>query len=252
MKNTNAAHNKFKYFAIAFAAIALTLAILASLIWNGVILLNDPSEEDYPVRGVDVSHYQGEIDWAVLSAENIDFAYIKATEGASYTDKCFEYNYNEAIKTDLRVGAYHFFSFESGGDAQAEHFIETVPKADNMLPPVIDLEFYGEFAKKPPDKNKVTAELDKMIEALYDHYGVMPVIYTSEQEYSLYVTGGYAENAVWIREVYRNEPNLGDGREWTFWQYTNRERLEGYNGDERFIDMNVFNGSKEEFENFGK
>lgn len=89
------------------------------MVYNGIIWFNNPSEEEFPVRGIDVSEYQGEIDWKTLSKQNIDFVFIKATEGSGYTDSCFVYNFDEAQKTDLRVGAYHFFSYDSEGAAQA-------------------------------------------------------------------------------------------------------------------------------------
>ena len=108
------------------AAVLLSAFVLAFLVWNGYLLLNNPSRERYPVRGVDVSKYQGEIDWPVLAEQEISFAFIKATEGSSHVDARFAYNYEEARKTGLRVGAYHFFSFDSGGDTQAENFIRNV------------------------------------------------------------------------------------------------------------------------------
>ncbi|MBR6784255.1 MAG: hypothetical protein IKM32_06125 [Clostridia bacterium] len=237
---------------ISIAAVFIAAAALAFAVWNGYILLNNPSESEYSVRGVDVSHYQGEIDWRVLASQNIDFAFIKATEGASHTDNRFEYNYAEAAKTDLRIGAYHFFSFESSGKAQAEHFISTVPKIENMLPPVIDVEFYGRFSKERPNAEAVKSELSAMVSALYSHYGVMPIIYTAKEEYSLYISGGLEECPIWMRSVYAKPSPLPDGRSIAFWQYTNRARLDGCNGEERFIDMNVFCGTEEEFSNFGK
>ncbi|MBQ3229744.1 MAG: hypothetical protein IJB49_01870 [Clostridia bacterium] len=235
-------------YAVMIAAFALILiaAIVAMLFYNGVFLINNPSEEEYPVRGVDVSAYQGEIDWQTLGAQGIDFAYIKATEGSSHTDERFEFNHNEALKTELRIGAYHFFSFESGGDTQAAHFIATVPKTENMLPPAIDLELYGDFEKNRPDADKVTAELDKFIAAVEAHYDIKPIIYATEESYSHLLISRYDELDIWIRGVY-SKPKISDGRAWTFWQYTNRETLNGYNGEEKFIDMNVFNGSAEEF-----
>lgn len=231
--------------------IALSAVAVALLFYNGVLLINDPDRESFPVRGVDVSAYQGAIDWATLASQDIDFAFIKATEGSSFTDKRFAYNFTQASRTDLRVGAYHFFSFESGGDTQAAHFIKTVPKIENMLPPVVDLEFYGNFSAAATKKESVVSELSKMLDALYDHYGMHPIIYTAEEEYALFIEGGFENNPIWIRGVYA-KPEISDGRQWTFWQYTNRERLDGYNGSERFIDMNVFYGSKEDFARFGK
>ena len=105
------------------AVMMIVLSSIALLFWNGVLLINNPSSAEFPVRGVDVSAYQGDIDWKTLASQNIDFAFIKATEGSNFTDKRFAFNFAEASKTSLRVGAYHFFSFESGGDTQAENFI---------------------------------------------------------------------------------------------------------------------------------
>ena len=237
---------------IVLLSVLLTVFILlAAAVWNGFILLNNPSHKKYPVRGVDVSSYQGTIDWPVLAESGISFAFIKATEGSSFIDQCFKYNYAEAQKTSLRIGAYHFFSFDSAGDTQAENFISTVSGFSGMLPPVIDLEFYGEKQSNPPPQAEVRHELDVMLQRLEANYGIKPVIYATEDSYEQYLAGGYEDYDIWIRDVIGN-PELSDGREWTFWQYTNRERLSGYKGEERFIDMNVFAGTADEFENYGK
>ena len=224
----------------------LSAIALYHMVWNGVILLNNPSKLKYPVRGVDVSHYQGDIDWEILSLEDIDFAFIKATEGSSFVDDRFAYNFSEAQKCDIAVGAYHFFSFSSSGVTQAENFINTVSPYEGMLPPVIDLEFYGEFAENPLPKDEVDKELRSMLDALEEHYGMKPIIYATEDSYKLYLANDYAEYDIWIRNV-KTKAKMSDGRQWTFWQYTNREQLNGYNGDEKFIDMNVYYGSEEDF-----
>ena len=239
-----------KKVVIIIVGLLLCLTVLggvaAILVYNGIVLLNNPSREQYPVRGVDVSHYQGDIDWSVLSNEGIDFAFIKATEGSTYIDEKCEYNLTNALKQDIFVGAYHFFSFESSGKTQAENFIANVPTVDGMLPPVIDLEFYGKFCDDPMNPRVVLPELNVLLAELEEYYGKKPIIYVTEGSYELYLQGGYEEYDIWIRDVIF-EPKLSDGREWTFWQYTNRERLNGYNGQEKFIDMNVFCGSREEF-----
>lgn len=216
------------------------------LVYNGVVSFNTPPKSKYPVRGVDVSSYQGEIDWQILSEQNIQFAFIKATEGSRFSDKKFSYNLSEALKTNLKVGAYHFFSYDSSGKSQADNFIKTVPKTENMLPPVIDVEFYGDKKENPPDKEKTTKELSVMIEALNEYYGLMPIIYVTEKSYELYIENLYNECDIWIRDVFFS-PELSDGRSWTFWQYTDKAKLDGYSGEEKYIDMNVFNGSKEDF-----
>ena len=99
---------------ISIAVVAAAAVVLVLLLWNGVLRL-DPSAERYPVRGVDVSSYQGEIDWPALSQQGLDFAFIKATEGSSDVDARFARNWEQAQKTDQRIGAYHFFSFDSAG-----------------------------------------------------------------------------------------------------------------------------------------
>ena len=243
-----------KRITIAVGAVCLLgLAALAAvlLIINGVYLPNAAKADKYEVMGVDVSHYQGEINWKVLSGEGIDFAFIKATEGSSYVDPTYEYNSCEAAKTDLKIGAYHFFSFDSAGSAQAENFIAAVGKGEGMLPPTVDLEPYGGYKRSLPPKETVKPELDTLLVALEEYYGKKPIIYTTELAYKKYLSGGYEEYDIWIRNVLTS-PNLSDSREWRFWQYSDRGRLKGYSGEERFIDLNVFRGTRDEFERYGE
>lgn len=240
--------------AIRLSAIAVSIVIVLgtaiySMVWNGVIILNGLSAKKHPVKGVDVSSYQGEINWKELSGENISFAFIKATEGSSFVDKKFAYNFDEAQKTHLAVGAYHFFSYDSAGATQAENFIDTVKPYEGMLPPVIDLEFYGDKEMNPPRREYVDSQLKAMLQILEDHYGQKPIIYATEKSYALYLSGDYDDYDIWIRNVI-TKPELSDHRSWTFWQYTNRERLSSYHGKEKYIDMNVFNGSVQEFNEY--
>lgn len=237
---------KRKWLLFAGACAVSVCLFAALLVWNGLILLNNPSKEMYPVRGVDVSAWQGEIDWKVLASQDISFAYIKATEGSTFVDERFAHNFEQAGKTGLRVGAYHFFSYDSGGDTQAQNFIANVPIMEDMLPPVIDLEFYADKEKNPPEREQVARELTVFLDKIEAHYGMKPVIYATEKSYALYLEGEYAAYDIWIRGVYA-APILSDGRQWTFWQYTNRAYLKGCSGEEVFIDMNVFRGTAEEF-----
>lgn len=232
--------------AAVIGALLISAIIAAALVYNGVILLNNPSDEEYPVRGVDISSYQGDIEWQILSSQNIDFAFIKATEGSSFVDPYFTYNYSEAQKCSISIGAYHFFSYDSKGLSQAKNFIDTVKPFEGMLPPVIDLEFYGDKEENPKSRDEVRSELNDMLFALEEYYGMKPIIYATEKSYNFYLSGEYEEYDIWIRNVI-STPNLSDDREWSFWQFTNREKLDGYKGEEKYIDVNVFNGSKEDF-----
>ncbi len=234
---------KIIFFVILFVIFMFILFFLFS---SGILWFNNPSSKDYPVRGIDVSSYQGDIDWSILSKENIDFVFIKATEGSSFKDKNFPYNIQNALKTNLKVGAYHFFSFDSRGETQADNFISIVPKREEMLPPVIDLEFYGDKSKDPPTKEHTESILIPLLDKLEKYYGKKPIIYASKSTFDLYLKDKFKENPIWIRDILKT-PKLSDGREWTFWQYSNRGKLKGYVGVEKFIDLNVFNGSYEEF-----
>ena len=224
-------------------------ALLALLLYLGIVHINNPSKAKYPVNGVDVSAYQGQVDWDTLSSQDIDFAYIKATEGSTFKDACFEYNWKEADETDLRIGAYHFFSFESSGEKQAANFIDSVDAIPMMLPPVIDVEYYGKYQNEDDiDVVEIRAELRNMINILKEEYGVNPVLYVSEETYNTIVAQEFTDCDIWYRSVYGK---IDGDLDWTFWQYSNRHRLNGYEGEEPFIDMNVFYGTKEEFESYG-
>jgi lysozyme len=229
------------------AAAVAGVAVLGVLVANGVVWPNRILAAGYDVRGVDVSHYQGEIDWEVLAAQDLDFAWIKATEGASHTDPRFAANWAAATKTDLLVGAYHFMSFESSGAEQAAHLAAEVPATPGTLPPVIDLEFYGAFHDDRPTPDEVHAILDPLVAGVEEHYGVPPIVYATNDAYDLYLADRYPDLPIWIRSVVW-APRLSDGRDWTIWQYSNRDRLPGYDGVEPYIDVNVFAGTRAELE----
>jgi lysozyme len=229
----------------------VSVLILTFLLWfQGIYIPNESRAKHFPVKGVDVSSYQGDIEWTHLQEQGIKFAFIKATEGSSFVDKTFKDNWENAGKTNLRIGAYHFFSYDSKGKTQAQNFINNVPVSNESLPPVIDVEFYGDKAKNPPDRSKVEKELQTMVEMLGEHYDKRVILYTTKKAYDLYIKNSFHECDIWIRDVF-TEPSLSDKREWTFWQYTDRETLEGYSGEEKFIDVNVFYGSENEFKEYG-
>lgn len=220
------------------------LGVLAILVVTGVIWPTRFFAAGYDVRGIDISSYQGDVDWDVLASEGIDFAYIKATEGSSSIDSQFAANWAGAFRTSLLIGAYHFVSFESSGEAQAAHVIDTVPEGAT-LPIALDLEFYGDFFEHPPTRERVTAILDPLLERLEQHYGAPPIIYATPQAYDRYLSGGYPDYPIWIRSIILT-PHLNDDRDWALWQYSDRDRLEGYVGVEKYIDMNVFHGTRDE------
>ncbi len=239
-----------KRLLIVFGLLLSVCAVYFVLLYCGVLHINNPSSEKYPVTGVDVSSHQGTVDWEALASQDIKFAFIKATEGSSFVDDRFTANWADASKTDLRVGAYHFFSFESSGEAQAELFCGTVEPVKNMLPPVIDVEYYGKF-KSVDDINvsDIKLELRVLVEKLTDKYWMKPIIYASKETYDTIVREDFSDCDLWIRSVYSA---VDSDIDWTFWQYSNRHILKGYSGEERYIDMNVFSGTVEDFASYPK
>lgn len=230
-----------------FIGASLLLALALStiyLVYTGFFIPNKLFLHKDDIIGCDVSHYQGEIQWEVLATQGISFAFLKATEGSSHIDTKFEENWNLASETDLNLGAYHFFSFESPGSTQAEHFCKLVGKREQMLLPVVDIEFYGSFHEKNTDPTEIRNQLDAFIQVIENAYGTKPIIYTTKEGYRHFIKGYYPDCPLWIRSVL-TYPSLD--RTWTLWQYTSRERLKGYEGEETYIDMNVFHGNEEDF-----
>lgn len=225
--------------------ICILFVLLCLLYYFGIIHFNNPSFEKYPIRGIDVSSYQGDIDWKEISTNNIHFAFVKATEGSTFVDGHFKFNWTESNSTKLYIGAYHFFSFESPGITQANNFISTVGELTTYnLPPVIDIEYYNK--KLDVSVSDIRAELSAMAIILEEHYGKKPILYVTEKTYKDIILNYLDEYTIWIRGVYK-EPDYLKVDEWSIWQFSNRHVLDGYNGRERYIDMNVYNGTFEEF-----
>lgn len=237
----------FKKIPFLFGIVLFLLLGGVVLYHFGILQFNHPDAKSYPVKGVDVSTYQGNIDWPVLAKNDLIFAFIKATEGSSYQDENFIYNWNEASKTNLIIGAYHFFSYETSGATQAQNYIKTVPIKKDAMPPVVDLEFYGSYdVFNPPDNATTLKELNVLLNQLEAHYGKKPIIYTSTKPYMTYLENNYADYPIWIRNFYAC-PILSDQKQWTFWQYTDKGSLPGYSGYAPNIDLNVYHGSLEAF-----
>lgn len=231
----------------AALALGLVTSFLAALILGKVIRPNVLFARSYEVQGVDVSHYQGTIDWNRLEEQKVDFAFIKATEGSGCVDECFYENWKAAEKTGIRIGAYHFFSFDSSAEAQARLYIDTVGELTRKLVPVVDVEYYGDKERNPPKKETVAKELGELLRILEEHYGVRPIIYTTYKVWRGYIRNEFESYPLWIRNVYY-PPDMDMKGRWVFWQYTDRAVLDGYDGAEKYIDRNVFAGSMEELE----
>ena len=226
----------------AFAAVGAMMTAACV----GVSVLISPlrvSSARYPVFGVDVSHYQGVIDWKVLEDQGVKFAFIKATEGSGHVDESVRYNLEFSAGTGIKRSCYHFFSFDSPGSTQADNFISAVGRDEIDMPPVVDIEYYADKQTNKPSKEEAEEILTPLLDKLEDYYGTKPIIYTTIPVYLRYVKDSYGDYPLWIRCTYI-EPECMD---WVFWQYDDSQCLEGYAGEEECIDLNVFNGTEAEF-----
>lgn len=243
-----------KKILILICVVILILAFLIFLLLNGIIIPTKLEAEKYEIKGIDVSEYQGTIDWKKIENQGINFAFIKATEGSKSKDNCFDFNYKEIKNTNLLLGIYHFFSFESSGYEQYVNYKNVVGKIeddDDIFLPIIDVEYYGKYKRNNVHKENFKKELQEMLGELEKTYRIKPFIYTTTAFYNDYIKNEFKNYDIWIRNIYQ-KPVLEENREWKFWQYTGKGRLNGYEGEEWFIDLNVFNGTKENFDNYIK
>jgi lysozyme len=220
-------------------AFALATFAIGALCFFGIWIPNEPSKRKYPIRGIDVSHHQGSVDWNKARAAGIRFAYIKATEGADFTDAKFADHWRESGSAGIVHGAYHFFTLGTSGQSQAANFIAHVPVDENSLAPAIDLEFSGYNRERRPSAADFQRELSAFWDAIVERYGKVPVVYTANDFQKQYL-GAMPIERLWIREVIFL-PASG----WTFWQFSPRGRVSGVPG---FVDLNVFRAGDVEFE----
>ncbi|MEK1930718.1 MAG: GH25 family lysozyme [Pararhizobium sp.] len=200
------------------------------------------------VHGVDISRWQGDIDWARLRTQGANFAYIKATDGGDHLDPMFKKNWRRAKEAGLKRGAYHFFYWCRTAGEQADWFIRNVPRDPNALPPVIDVEYNGESScKRRVSRAKVLEKMQVFMDKLERHYGQRPVIYTAPDFYRDNLNGEFPNHPFWLRSVAAHPAKVYPGRKWLFWQYSGSGLSHGVEGR---IDLNVFHGSEEEWHNW--
>ncbi|MCD8297954.1 MAG: hypothetical protein LUC88_10315 [Prevotella sp.] len=217
------------------------------------------------VYGVDVSHYQSDIDWdnVALYCDNegrvyssapeekkymqpVFFAYIKATEGSMIQDKTYSVRSVEAERHGIVKGAYHFFHLTSSVDEQVKNFTETVNWTEGDLPPALDLEIESEI--KEYGKEKFVEMALTWLEKVEENIHVRPIIYTRESIRSKYLNDDrFKKYDFWIASYKETDPANFD---WHFWQLTEKGVMNGYNDGK--IDINLFKGDYASFKKYLK
>lgn len=196
--------------------------------------------EGYEIHGIDISHYQGKIDWeqlknAMIKGCPVRFVIIKSTEGSSRLDKNFRENFNQARDFGFIRGVYHFWSNKSTAREQAYYFLDQVHLTDGDLPPVLDIEH------KPADKSVEDFQRDVLtwLHIVEDKYHVKPIIYTYYKFKEQYLSAPVFEDyPYWIAHYYVDKVQYKG--KWKFWQHTDVGKLPGIKG---YVDFNIYNGS---------
>jgi lysozyme len=198
----------------------------------------------YSVFGIDISQYQTDIDWEKLTKEEkIDFVIIRAIAGKDRLDTKFETNWESAKDNKIIRGAYHYYRPDENSTDQANFFIKNVKLEKGDLPPILDIEKYSRIQSLTSLKNGLLNWL-KIVE---EHYGITPILYTY---YNFYISTLSEDNRfnkypVWIAWYNINGNPANIKKDWVFWQFTDKGRLKGIEGD---VDVNVFNGKLQDLD----
>lgn len=197
-----------------------------------------PSPHRFPVRGIDVSHHQGLIDWPRVARSGVSFAFIKASEGADFRDTRFERNFDQARRAGVAAGAYHFFTFCSSGRDQARHFVDVLGTRRPTLPPAVDVEFSGN-CRAWQSEEAVSRELVEFVAGVERELGRPALLYTTSEAFRRVIPESLRSHAFWLRDLF-GEPEAG-GVRLSFWQYADSGRVDGVRGP---VDLNAFHGSR--------
>lgn len=200
---------------------------------------NIPIPDQYSIHGIDVSSYQGKIDWQKVKNMNedgvhISFAFIKATEGILLVDPYFQRNWREAPKAGVLCGAYHFFRPQFSGKWQARFFLQTVRIEKGDLPMVVDIEQLDHVTPV-----KMRAELKEFLLQIQAKTGAKPIIYSGLTFYQDYLEGYFDDYTLWIAHYYHPELVISKNTNWKFWQHSDKAKVNGIN---HVVDFNIFRG----------
>lgn len=202
------------------------------------------------IYGIDVSHWQGTINWTQVSASGKVFAFAKATEGMTGNDATFSTNMINGNSAGVVMGAYHLARPDNNAAVdEANHFISIAGSyiGAGHLPPALDLEpVYAEQFSK----SALSAWVQTWLTTVQNATGVAPIIYTTHYDAAHEFNNSLNIYKLWIAN-YPTSPttppsNLGVWPTWAFDQYSETGTVSGINGN---IDLDVFNGNTTAFNN---
>lgn len=196
------------------------------------------------LSGIDISKYQGNIDWNLVDTTKVKFVFIKSSEGSSHKDRMFRKNLNGALSRKIRTSAYHRFSISSSGSQQFKNYSEIVPVVKGMLPPSIDLLNLSVC----PEERKVHVirELKVFTDLLKKRYGKSPIFYLNGKIQYDFIKDNFNDNTFWLLKHGNSEPYIFQNQENQFWQHSTTGRIKGINGN---VDMNYFKGTVQDLQN---
>jgi lysozyme len=175
--------------------------------------------------GIDVSHYQGEVNWPAVAGSGVRFAFIKATDGIQDIDPRFARNWAGAKAAGIVRGAYHFFRPALDAQRQAAHFVSVVTMDDMALPPALDVEVTDGL-----DRAALQAGIRTWLETVRVACGCRPVLYTDPSFWNDSVAADFSDYPLWLA-CYADAPEIpATWQAWTFWQHTDAGEVNGISG----------------------
>jgi len=196
------------------------------------------------ILGIDVSQYQGRIDFAGLQLQiqnkRIEFVVVRATMGKNGVDARFIRNWEGFRPLPVKRGAYHYYRPNENSTLQAQNFINTVKLKSGDMIPILDIEKHSTIQSK----DKLREGLKNWLKIVEKHFGVKPMIYTGDSFFwEVLHDHGFDEYPIWVANY--NQIVEPETEDWTIWQFSEKGSLPGI-GEK--IDLNILEGGKERLE----
>jgi len=185
--------------------------------------------------GIDVSHYQGSVDWQQVQVAGIQFAFAKATEGITWSDPEFATNWAGMKTAGILRGAYHFFEPDDDAAQQAEFFLQTVQLESGDLPPALDVETAAATSAE------LWQGVQTWLEQVAAATGTTPILYMSPDfADDNDVPSSLAAYPLWVADYGVEQPTLPQGwTTWLLWQSSEDGTVAGIDGA---VDLDEANG----------